>query len=254
LELGAGFGRLTREYDRYQQVVVLDYSTSLLKEAQAHLGRSERFVYVVANIYQLPLVDGVCDAAAMIRVIHHFADVPAALNQIRQALAPASPFILEYANKRNLKAMARHALRRQGWSPYAHEPVEFVRLNFDFHPRYMAEALSTAGFVTERRLALSYLRMGFLKRLLPTAWLVGLDHFLQPSAAWFGPYSPSVFTLNRAIGSAPASQTHRIGTAIFKCPACQHPDLETAPEHLNCPNCGRGWPIEDGIYNFKDTL
>ena len=36
LEIGAGFGRLTNEYDGFDQVVLLDYSLSQLQYAQEH--------------------------------------------------------------------------------------------------------------------------------------------------------------------------------------------------------------------------
>lgn len=250
LELGAGFGRLTREYDGYEQVIVLDYSTTLLREAQQHLGRDKRFVYVAANIYQLPINQGVCDAAAMIRVIHHFADVPAALDQIRSALAPGAVFVLEFANKRNLKAVVRHLLRRQDWSPFDRAPVEFVKLNFDFHPAYMLDALKEANFTTEKQLSLSYLRLGLLKRLVPTNILVGIDGVLQYTAP-LGTYSPSVFTRNIATGNEPPAQ---FDGPIFKCPACGEAKLSEEEDRMTCQSCDKQWAIEEGIYNFKEPL
>jgi ubiquinone/menaquinone biosynthesis C-methylase UbiE len=193
VHLGAGFGRMTNELDGYDQVIVLDYSRTMLKQAQAHLGTGERYVYVAADIYRLPLADGSCDAAVMERVIHHMANVPAALRQIRAVLAPNAPFVLEYASKRHLKAIIRYWLRRQDWNPFDLEPVEFVELNFDFHPAYMAQCLREAGFEACRRLALSYFRIGFLKRWVPTSLLVRLDSLLQHTGR-FALYSPSVFT------------------------------------------------------------
>jgi SAM-dependent methyltransferase len=250
LELGAGFGRLTHEYDGYNQVIVLDYSTTLLREAQQHLGRDDRFIYVAANIYQLPINEGVCDAATMIRVIHHFADVPAALKQIRSALAPGAVFILEFANKRNLKSIARYLLRRQDWNPFDRDPVEFVKLNFDFHPAYMLDALNEAGFTTENQLSLSYLRLGILKRVFPTRTLVGLDSILQNTGP-LGTYSPSVFTRNIAIGHEPPAQ---LDAPIFKCPSCREAQLSEEDNRMICQNCGKEWAIEGGIYNFKEPL
>ena len=250
LELGAGFGRLTHEYDNYAQVVLVDYSSTLLQEAQVHLGKDPRFVYVAANIYQLPIADGACDAASMVRVIHHFADVPAALQQIRQALAPDSTFILEFANKRNLKAIVRHLLKQQDWNPHTPEPVEFVKLNFDFHPQYIADALQEAGFSTEQKLSLSYLRMGILKRTLPTSLMVGLDKLLQPTAA-LGAYSPSVFTKNRTVGTEPAAN---LTGSLFKCPECGSHAMIEETEQVICESCDLHWSIENGIYNFKTPL
>ena len=53
VEIGAGFGRLAELYAGYEQVVLLDYAVSGLREAQERLGTSGRFVYVAADLYQL---------------------------------------------------------------------------------------------------------------------------------------------------------------------------------------------------------
>src|SRR3972149_6585723 len=63
--LGAGFGRMTNELGGYDQVIVLDYSRTMLQDAQARLGRTASILYVAADIYRLPLADGSCDAALM---------------------------------------------------------------------------------------------------------------------------------------------------------------------------------------------
>lgn len=247
--LGAGYGRMTNELSRFDQVIVLDYSRTMLREAQARLGTGERYVYVAADIYHLPLADGSCDAAVMERVIHHMADVPAALRQIRAILAPGAPFILEYASKRNLKAILRYALRRQRWNPFDQRPVEFVALNFDFHPAYMARCLREAGFRTERRLAVSYCRLGLLKRALPLQALVTLDRWLQPTGQ-FAPFSPSVFTRNLAVGDAPAAA---LDGPLFKCPHCGTP-LHDEGETVVCPRGDGRWACREGIYDFKEPV
>lgn len=249
-EVGAGFGRLTEMYSAFDQVILFDYSRSLLQEAQAHLGRDERYVYVVGNIYQSPIADGVCDAAAMIRVVHHMADAPAALAQVRRALQPGGIFLLEFANKRNFKAVLRYLLNRSNENPFSLDPYEFVELNFNFHPKYIEQTLAALDMRTERRLALSYLRIGLLKRLLPTALLVGLDAILQPTGA-ITTYSPSVFTLNMVMGDSPAANPDG---ALFKCPRCEHNPLEHHDDHLVCTHCGAKWGLEDGIYDFKAPL
>jgi ubiquinone/menaquinone biosynthesis C-methylase UbiE len=246
LELGAGFGRLSSFYTGYKQVILVDYAKSQLEEARAGLGDG-KYIYVAANIYQLPFADASCDAAVMVRVLHHFADVPAALRQIRPALAPGAVFILEFANKRNLKAILRHLLGRQSWSPYTLDPVEFLNLHFDFHPQYIRAVLQEADFQLQRSLAVSYLRLGFLKRLLPTSLLVRMDSWLQLSG-WL--YSPSVFIQNTIAGSRP----DRLPDNLFKCPACQHSDLTEDGEVLTCQQCGKGWSKAGGIYDFRQPV
>ena len=247
--LGAGFGRMTNELGGYQQVVVLDYSRTLLREAQARLGTGSRFVFVAADIYRLPLAPGSCDAALMERVIHHFADVPAALAQIRGALAPGAAFVLEYANKRNLKSILRYGMRQQAWNPFDEAPVEFVELNFDFHPAYMARVLKAAGFTTRQRLAVSYFRFGPLKRALPASLLVALDRLLQPTGD-IAPFSPSVFTLNVAAGGTPLAA---LNGPLFKCLHCGAP-LHDEGDTVACPNGDGRWALHDGIYDFKTEV
>src|SRR5438876_1081364 len=127
VEFGAGFGRLINEAERYDQVVLVDYSRTMLQDAQLHLGRSDRYLYVAADLYHLPFAANTFDTAIMCRVIHHLADAPAALRQIRSTLTPGATFVLEFANKLNVKAILRYLVRRQSWSPYSHQPVEFVK-------------------------------------------------------------------------------------------------------------------------------
>lgn len=251
LEIGAGAGRNTARYAGFDRVVLLDYSRTQLEQARERLGDSDRYVYVAADVYRLPFHPGSFDAATMIRVIHHMADAPAALAQIEQVLAPGAAFILEYANKLNLKAIARHALGRQSWSPYAPEPVEFAALNFDFHPATMKTWLSQAGFAIEATRALSYFRIGFLKRIIPTSLLIGLDGLLQPTGGW-ATLSPSVFVLAHK-GSLQAVP-HVDGTVHFRCPACGHAALRDDGTRQTCLNCGAGWGFRDGIYDFKQRL
>ena len=136
LEIGAGFGRITNEYGMFEQVVLLDFSLEQLQYARATFG-DEGYLYVAADAYRMPFRPGIFDQATMIRVIHHFENVPAVLGQIRSVLADNGKFILEYANKRNLKAILRHLFGFNQWNPYTLEPIEFVELNFNFHPDYM---------------------------------------------------------------------------------------------------------------------
>jgi len=129
----------------------------------------------------MPFQTGVFDAAAMVRVIHHMANVGAALAQVRRVLAPGAAFILEHANKRNLKAILRYAAGKQTWDPNDLQPVEFVELNFDFHPQYIFDALTSSGFEVERRIPVSYFRLATLKNLLPVGLLAGLDGLADPT-------------------------------------------------------------------------
>jgi len=249
LELGAGAGRNTSRYQGFERVVLLDYSRTQLKQAQERLGASDRYIYVAADIYRLPFVDGLFDATTMIRTLHHMADAPAALHQVRNALQPGATLILEYANKRNLKAILRYALRRRTWNPFGLEPVEFAPLNFDFHPGAVRGWLRDVGFKIEKILAVSHFRVGLLKRTIPANMLAGLDSLFQWTGALWQ-FTPSVFIKARAegegTGAMPADPK-----AFFKCPECGHAPLVDRGKRLACPACNHSWKIVDGIYDFR---
>jgi ubiquinone/menaquinone biosynthesis C-methylase UbiE len=246
LELGAGAGRNTPRYQAYERVVLLDYSTTQLQQAQSRLGNSDRYIYVAADAYQLPFVPGVFDGGTMIRTLHHMADPQRVLEQIRLVLQPEATFILEYANKQNLKAILRYIFQRQTWSPFTPEAVEFTTLNFDFHPKSIRSWLEAVGFSVERQLTVSHFRIGVLKRLFPLDMLVKLDSLTQLSGDWWQ-LSPSVFVLAQAAGETPVAPPD----AMFRCLVCGHGELEQLEVSLHCPNCGHHWGYENGIYDFR---
>ena len=254
LELGAGAGRNTPRYFGFDRIVLLDYSRTQLEQAQRRLGKSDKYIFVAADVYRLPFIDGLFDAATMIRVLHHMADAPKALEQVKEVLGPGGVFILEYANKLNLKAILRYLLGRQSWSPFTREPVEFVKLNFDFHPKAVRTWLESLGFTIERTLTLSHFRVGILKRIMPTRILVFLDSLFQWTGKWWQ-LSPSVFVraVRRDARSVPSHRQHNI-LSYFKCPDCGHSPLIDQTEFLECSNCKKKWGVKDGIYDFREPM
>jgi ubiquinone/menaquinone biosynthesis C-methylase UbiE len=248
LEVGAGAGRNSPRYKNFETVVLMDYSRTQLQQAQQRLGRTGKYLYVAADVYRLPFVPGLFDAATMIRVLHHMAEPQLALRQIRESLQPGAIFILEFANKLNIKAMLRYWLKRQDWSPFSEEPVEFIPLNYDFHPKAVRRWLNEEQFKVERQLTVSHFRVNLLKRWVPTRVLVWLDSLAQLTGNWWQ-LTPSVFVQSAAVGDTPMAS----GEAFFRCPECKQP-LEPAQEAVfTCP-CGLRWGVQDGIYDFKEPL
>jgi SAM-dependent methyltransferase len=254
-EIGAGFGRLAALYAGYEQVILFDYSRTLLADAARELGRDRRFVFVAGNIYHLPLASGILDTLVMVRVMHHLADVSAALAQLRRLQHRHSVAVLEYANKRNIKAILRWGLRRQNWSPFDPQPVEFVKLNFDFHPRWMDTQMRHAGFQVRRQLAVSHFRLAQLKQRLPAGRLARIDSALFTLGGTY-PLSPSVFLEAATPGAAsrPAigcdeDEVHR----LLRCPTCGSEQLERIEDdRVRCPQCGAAWRRYLGVWDLKE--
>jgi len=265
-EIGAGFGRLADLYRGYEQVILFDYSRTLLQEAVARWGDDPRFVFVAGNVYELPLADGVLDALVMVRVMHHLADVPQALDQLRRVLHNQSIAVLEYANKRNLKAMARWLLGRQEWSPFAAEPVEFMKLNFDFHPGWMTERMGEAALRVVRQFAVSHFRLPLLKERVAAERLVWIE---QPFFALGGrfPIAPSVFVQATAPnnGPSPAHSTAAADVpALLRCPRCSTSSLQweqngeqenSASENVVvCGSCNSRYARKGKVWDMKEPV
>ena len=247
-EIGAGAGRNTPRYRNFDRIVVMDYSITQLEQAQKRLGTSEKYIYVAADVYKLPFRPTVFDAATMIRVIHHMADAPEALKEITSTLQPGAAFILEYANKLNLKAIARYVLGSQDWSPFAQEPVEFVELNFDFHPKYIRRWLKKLGYNIKRQLTVSHFRIGILKHLIPAGVLAFFDSLASLTGGLWQ-LSPSVFVKAVLPGELPADTPEE----IFCCPITKQP-LHTKGDLLVSEDGKYKWGKQNGIYNFKEPV
>ncbi|OQA23205.1 MAG: hypothetical protein BWY63_00390 [Chloroflexi bacterium ADurb.Bin360] len=253
IEIGAGFGRLADLYRGYETIVLFDYASTQLEQAVERLGEMDatqapQFVYIMADFYKLPFVPGLFDTVTMIRTLHHAVDAPAVLQGLARILAPKGSFVLEFANKHNLKALARYLLRRQTWSPFDREPVEFIPLNFDFHPRWIWEQLACAGLQRQAVRTVSHFRIGLLKRLFPTSWLVALDTLAQPTGRWWQ-WSPSVF-VHAVAGEKDAAPAG----LFFACPECGTP-LGAPPEStFTCTGCSRTWRRQGSIYNFREPV
>jgi SAM-dependent methyltransferase len=256
-EIGAGFGRLAELYTGYEQIILFDYSRTLLVDAACKWGTDPRFVFVAGNIYDLPLAEGILDTLVMVRVMHHLADVPAALAQLQRLLHRRSVAVLEFANKRNMKALLRWGLRRQEWSPMEREPVEFIELHYDFHPEWMAERLAEAGLVVRRRLGVSHFRQAQIKARVAGERLAQWDSRLFALGGAY-PLAPSVFiqATTPAAGQRPdvAPDPDQVWR-LFRCPTCKGvPMTPLAGNRVRCTSCGALYGKHEGVWDFKEAI
>lgn len=256
-EIGAGFGRLADLYGGYEQVILFDYSRTLLQDAVAKWGNDPRFIFVAGNIYEMPLATGVLDSLVMVRVMHHLADVSLALQQLARILHRHGVAVLEYANKRNLKALLRWTMGRQPWSPLALEPLEFVKLNFDFHPIWMQTQFSNAKLVVKEQYAVSHFRLPLLKRFMGAEQLAQLDEWLFVAGGRY-PLAPSVFVQARANLDQPRVTLSNDPAALaklFRCPHCSAEAFSfVSSSQLVCGSCNHNYAKQNGIWDFKEVV
>ena len=107
--------------------------------------------------------------------------------------------------------------------------------------------LETHGFVIDKALSVSNLRIGKLKNDPKNlGWMLKTEDVMQDAFSGIK-LSPSVFLkCTQTQGGA-----YDPNAPIFKCPACGSVRMTETKEAVTCPDCGRVYPIVDGIYNFR---
>lgn len=97
IELGGGFGRLTRFLEkRIDTMFMLDYSLSNLHRASSRL---QKTTLVRGNVSKLPFDDSVFDFVALVRVIHHVPDPDSLLAEVVRVARNGGTFVLGIANE-----------------------------------------------------------------------------------------------------------------------------------------------------------
>jgi ubiquinone/menaquinone biosynthesis C-methylase UbiE len=243
LDIGAGFGRLVDAYSGHADVFLLDYARSMLQDARSRNG--DRCTYVCADLYRLPFATASIDTVVQVRVLHHVERIEDAFAEVARVLRPGGAYVLEFANKRNLKSLVRHGLGRQAEDPFDERPYEFVAMNWDFHPAHIAHALREAGLFAAQQRAVSQFRVPWLKRRVSPALLARVDGLLGARLA------PLALAPSHFVRSIRHGGPDRVD-GLWRCPACAHEPLMPTDACVPCPACGRLWPITDGLHLLRD--
>ena len=199
IEVGAGYGRLADEYRGFREIVLFDASEAHVAAAREQFRDDPQVRVEQGDAYALPFEDGSFDAVVCVRVVHHLEHPGAVFTEFARILRPGGVLVVEFANKRNLKAMLRYALRRQGWSPMTLEPHEYLPLHFDRHPLEVRRLLRRAGLRVESVRAVSLFRLPILRDRVPAGWLAALEAPLQEPLGSVTP-GPSVYIRARKTG------------------------------------------------------
>jgi SAM-dependent methyltransferase len=196
LDVGGGYGRLSKHLARYaDEVILAEPSEQQLGLARSYLSDAPAVRCLPAQARDLRLPNGSVDVAMLVRVLHHIPDPAPELDEIARVLRPGGTLLLEFANLSHALNRVRYALRGRR-VPRA--PVQVVasagrsRRGVPFvnhHPKALLAMLERAGFAVEAVLSGSNLRSPAAKRVLGTSALLWLERRLQPALAplYFGP-------------------------------------------------------------------
>jgi ubiquinone/menaquinone biosynthesis C-methylase UbiE len=272
IDIGCGFGRLFNEYSSFPRIVMVDYSINNLKNARMRVskflagarGRMPKVVFIAADAAKLPFRKGSADTIITVRVIHHLEYPGKYFDEVKRILKDNGLYLLEFANKRNLKNIFRFLLGRMKLSPFNPKPLQVGETIKNYHPKYILRQLAERKLDIEKIISTSNYRAGFLKRILGNRLLLLFERFYQ---ALFPRImlGPSIFLKARHMGAKvqdfkkPAGKIEvPSGTGgiayfmdILLCPGCGNRDIDLKAEEIICKKCGRAYGHQKSIIDLR---
>jgi len=205
LEVGSGFGRLVPSYAfRAKKIILTEPSGKLLKISRlSYPEKNISFVQTTAKNLSKKIRRKSIDVAICVRVIHHVEETDELIENVCHVLKDKGYFILEFANKKHLKATFLEFLKGNFTFPIDIFPsdkrsaksIKAATLPFlNYHPDEITRKLIDCDFKVIETRSVSNIRSPFLKKLLSTESLVSLEKALQVPLSYLN-FGPSIFVL-----------------------------------------------------------
>jgi ubiquinone/menaquinone biosynthesis C-methylase UbiE len=243
IDIGCGFGRLADCYlDRFEQVVLLDGSITLLQQARETLG--VRATYIAADANRLPLAAASCDCALMIRVFHHLSDAHWTLSELHRILGKGGVFLFNYSNKLSARQFFRRLLRWNRENPFVLEPVMAGQMLTQHHPIHVHRELQKTGFSE-----IQYFGTGIVDKLVGSRFEKWIPSG-RALASFFGLIKLAPWIMCRTRSGGQALKDYRSIDDLLICPTCQSAVRRTEQSYV-CTRCHSSYPIENGIADFR---
>jgi ubiquinone/menaquinone biosynthesis C-methylase UbiE len=207
LDMGSGFGRLTPLYiDKCKTAILADPSKKLLNIAQNRFPQ-KKVKFINSRLETLPkkIKPKSIDVILVIRVLHHIIDVDKAIDVIKKLLKKNGYLIMEFANKRHIKATFCEFCRgnltfpldlfpkdRRSKKNKENKTIPF----YNYHPDQIIEKLKSVGFTIQEVRSVSNIRSRRAKKIIPAKILLFFEKHTQKlfSRHFLG---PSIFVLAR---------------------------------------------------------
>jgi ubiquinone/menaquinone biosynthesis C-methylase UbiE len=210
LELGAGYGRLTPSYMyRAKKIILSDPSSKLLKIARENFKDQKNISYIHSSLENIDnqLRNKAVDLILLVRVLHHLDDCCNAFETVNKLLKDGGYFMLEFANKRHLKATFSQFIKGDLTFPIDIFPKDIrsekhkkqKTLPFvNYHPDDITKKLEEAGFKIIEKRSVSNIRSRTIKRMLPLDTLLSVESGLQKPLSNIN-FGPSIFVLSQKV-------------------------------------------------------
>lgn len=245
IDIGCGFGRLADCYlDRFEEVIMVDGSMSLLKQAREFAG--SRATYFAVDVNHMPFRASSFDFVLMVRVFHHIQDSASILKSINNILIAKGALLFNYCNKLSARQIFRWFIRKTKNDPFTLEPIVGVRF-ITHHPNFISHLLSENDFTSTR-----YLGIGVMDKI---AGMAGRFHNLIPNGRKIAPFlgliklAPWIFCKSIADSKSEKLEVVEYERLLI-CPLCCG-DLKYSAHSYLCLSCDQDYPIVDGIADFR---
>ena len=268
IDIGCGFGRLFDEYSGFSRIAMVDYSLSNLRNARMRVNkflagagvRIPKVIYIAADASRLPFRKDSADTILTVRVIHHLADPGKYFDEADRILKAGGLYLLEFANKRNLKNIVKFLLGRMKLSPFSTVPLQVGETIRNYHPKDIYSQLAGRKIDIEKIISVSNYRAGFLKRVFGSRLLLFLESIYQALIPYIT-LGPSVFIKGRhqqgkkeqdtdtTIPPGDSALPHFMDILI--CPGCGSRKLVPGEEEINCKDCGRTYQHRRSIIDLR---
>ena len=208
IDIGAGYGRLTPIYlHRAKKIVLTDPSSKLLNIAKKPL-KNKNIVYLQSKVENLnqKLTKKSFDLAIMVRVLHHLQDIDLCFETVNNLLDKNGYFILEFANKKHIKAIIYEFIKGNLTFPLEIFPKNLITKKirpclpfFNYHPGDIYKKLADNNFRIIKKISVSNIRSALIKKILPLDVLIYLEKYFQNHISSLD-IGPSIFVLSQKKG------------------------------------------------------
>lgn len=124
-DLGCGTGDAAERLAPFvRRVIAVDQSDAMLEAAKRRLARFPNIEFLTGDLERLPLADASIDAAVTVLVLHHIADLRAALAEIHRVLKPGGvALIVDMASHLHDEYRRTMGHKHLGFAPNALESL-----------------------------------------------------------------------------------------------------------------------------------
>lgn len=263
IDIGCGYGRLFNEYKDFGMIIMMDYSLNNLKNTKDTVfnylkqdkTEFDKVHFIAADALNLPFKNEAFNAAISVRIVHHLNNPEKFISETGRILKDKGLFILEFANKRNLKNIFKFIFGKLKQSPFSPEPYMIGENIQDNHPRVIIGYFKKNDLKINKIISVSNLRAGFLKRKLSLGNLLRLENISQGLLSLCKP-GPSIFikafkNINENIDNM--EKIPQKFTDMLLCPGCKNLEsvLEINENFLICNFCGSKYAIDENIFDLR---